>query len=413
MLAIISLCSSLILAELAIRRLVPSDTGSSLEYRIPHPTLGWVLEPGVTYSNRLLETTARVTYNVEGWRDLDRTIENPARRFRILVLGDSFMEAYSVNLDRAFHQQMQTLAGEAGHRLETINLGVGGYGTLQEYLAFREMGQRYGADLVLLGFYVANDVRNNSLELEQMMNSNPLKVSSRPFLDPDPTQPWQISQIDFEAAQRRYEMARSQQNSPLYQFANQFILFRVGQRVVTEKFQLNTSSPRHTRQTSTASDLNDREQLELALYGINYCEEPLEYTRAWNLTSRILARLKRDVEAAGSQLIVFSVPALEEVSPKEWQKVKSKVTDPNRLCLADAPGHQRLKAILETLDIDFVDLLPDFRQAAQIEETELFWQSERHWNPAAHALAAKQVLSFLSKKHHLPSADPNIKGPPQ
>ena len=411
MLVLVSLGLSLILAEIAIRRLVPSDTGSSLEHRIPHPILGWVLEPGVTYSNRLLETTAQVTYNAQGWRDVERAVENPDRRFRILVLGDSFMEAYSVNLDRAFHQQLQHQAQNAGYFLETINLGVGGYGTLQEYLAFREVGQTYAPDLVVLGFYVANDVRNNSLKLELMASSNLLKVASRPFLNPNPARDWQISQVDFAGAQRRYETVRSRQKSLLYQLATQSIIIRISQRVAAEKFPLQSPAAHRAPQTAAKNGLTPQKQLELALYGINFCEEPAEYTRAWAITRRILARLKRDVEATGSKLIVFSVPALEEVSPKEWKKLQAKATHPNRLCLAEAPGHKRLKAVLKELDIDFVALLPAFRQAHQTEGTELFWYSDRHWNPAGHALAAKQVLSFLKENHDLPQADEENKVP--
>ena len=60
---------------------------------------------------------------------------------------------------------------------------------------FREEAARYAPDLVLVGFYVANDVRNNSRELEtRMWEGTNIKVSSRPFLRATPDR-FEISQM--------------------------------------------------------------------------------------------------------------------------------------------------------------------------------------------------------------------------
>ena len=48
-----------------------------------------------------------------------------------------------------------------------INFGVGGYGTAQELLTWREPASRYGADIVLLLLFPGNDLRNNVRSLEQ------------------------------------------------------------------------------------------------------------------------------------------------------------------------------------------------------------------------------------------------------
>ena len=112
------------------------------------------------------EATVSVTYNSGGWHDIEHSVVKPDGVFRILVLGDSFMEAYSVELQDAFHSRIEELARTAGRETEVINLGVASYGTLQEYMVFRDIGRLYEPDLVLLGFFVTNDVMNNSLELE-------------------------------------------------------------------------------------------------------------------------------------------------------------------------------------------------------------------------------------------------------
>ena len=46
-----------------------------------------------------------------------------------------------------------------GH-CEVLNFGVGGYGTLQEWLHYKQDGRRFGLDMVVL-LFVGNDVANN------------------------------------------------------------------------------------------------------------------------------------------------------------------------------------------------------------------------------------------------------------
>ena len=50
--------------------------------------------------------------------------------------------------------------------VEVLNLGVGGYGTAQQLLTLEEDGLRYRPDLVVLGFFLGNDVQNNSRAIE-------------------------------------------------------------------------------------------------------------------------------------------------------------------------------------------------------------------------------------------------------
>ena len=223
-----SLGLAFLASELVVRRFYPVDAGSSFQFRIPHPVLGWSLQPGASYINRLARENVRVTYNSRGFHDVEHDVARPEGTLRILVLGDSYMEAYSVQFSDSFHARLAEQAREAGIDLEVINLGVGGYGTLQEYLIFEEVGRHYKPDLVLLAFYPSNDVANNSIELERKRSISGIKIESRPFLDIEAgDEEWRVTRVDYEGAQRRYQAAREargrwrllRENSALLRFA--------------------------------------------------------------------------------------------------------------------------------------------------------------------------------------------------
>lgn len=190
-LPLISLIGVAVLFEGVLRVIYPLDLGSSQDYRVPHPTLGWVLEPDVSYTNAAGALEVPVSYNSRGWRDFEHGAESAPGVERIVVLGDSFMEGYSVHMDDLFARQLEQRLAAAGRSVEVVNLAVGGFGTLQELLAFQQEGVRYRPDTVLLAFS-ENDLSNNLQALERMSagSDRDIKVASRPFLLPNGT--WEI-----------------------------------------------------------------------------------------------------------------------------------------------------------------------------------------------------------------------------
>ncbi|MFC2166918.1 hypothetical protein ACFLQZ_03025 [Acidobacteriota bacterium] len=392
-LLIVSLSFSFILAEILLRQFISIDTGTSFEHRIPHPDFGWVLEPEVNYTNRVDGANVKVKYNMNGWHDTEHTVENPEDAYRILVLGDSFMEAYSVELHESFHKRLEAILQNTIANVETINLGVGGYGTLQEYLVFKEIGQFYKPDLILLGFYVADDVRNNSLELESFLDSG-MKFDCRPFIELESMNSWKITQIDFEHALDRYNEAKERHATFFRKILNQSRLLRLFNKTFNKRTGQASQSP-----TPTLSSF-DKQTENLTNLGVNFCDEPPEYSRAWSVTQHILERFKNDSEAIDTELIVFSVPAFHEVDDLEMKKVGKDFTSPNLLCLEKVPGYKRLERVCQELNIEYIDLLPDFRLASQERNINLFHRSDRHWNAKGHGLAAELIGSALKNKVH-------------
>ena len=394
-LATVSLCLSLSVAELALRTIIPLDARQPFDFRIPHPTLGWVLQPNTTYLNEIPGGLISVTYNSQGWRDLEHDVEKPDGVFRILVLGDSFMEATSVKLEDTFHRQVEEFARAAGSNVEVINMGVAGYGTLQEYLVFRDIGHLYHPDLVLVGFFDGNDVINNSLELASILTEEGQVTNARPFLDMNDAAHWTITPVDFANAQRNYAKHKASLEANRNKLSQNLVLLRLLSAGLAR-----IPVPRFLKGQGSQLEPVDKSRQELALMGVDYCVEPAEYTRAWDSTERIFAKFKEEVESYGGKLIVFDVPALEEVSLEYMKAVIADVAYPDKLCLEEAPGQARLSRLLTELDIDQISLLPDFRRAMREDGINLY-QSDLHWSPEGHTLAAQKVVSELIKQRFL------------
>jgi hypothetical protein len=165
----------------SIRPLQTADFGN---FR-PHHVLGWTLVPDVDVWLRRLDYSVRYRTNSHGFHDRERSYEKPDEVYRIAVIGDSFMEAYVVPYSSSFAARLgRRLSASTGLDVETINLGVGGYGTTQEYLMQVHVAEKYDPDLILVGMLPANDVRNNSQALEIALWRNPdlLKVTGRPYV---------------------------------------------------------------------------------------------------------------------------------------------------------------------------------------------------------------------------------------
>lgn len=113
------------------------------------PGLGWVPVGGYRVGG--------VSTNSRGLRgQTEYEVPAPALTRRIVVLGDSFTWGLGVRDEETWPAVLQTLLGD----VQVINLGVIGYGTDQQYLRLVEEGFRYEPDLVILGFFGPDAVRN-------------------------------------------------------------------------------------------------------------------------------------------------------------------------------------------------------------------------------------------------------------
>jgi hypothetical protein len=91
--------------------------------------------------------------NSLGLRDREYPESKPPGAFRILMLGDSFTEGWTLEIENVVAKRIEwALAMRCRRPYEVINGGNASYSPLLEYLLLKEIGPRLKPDLVLLNF---------------------------------------------------------------------------------------------------------------------------------------------------------------------------------------------------------------------------------------------------------------------
>jgi hypothetical protein len=141
--------SSLVLFIHALRR--PAE-GLHTEY---DSLLGWVNKPNV-YIPDLYGPKIYLRTNAQRFRSNYAVAPHvPSGRVRAICSGDSFTLGYGVDND---HPWCERLTGQ-DRRLETVNMGQGGYGIDQAYLWYKRDGATLEHDVHLFAFITDDFLR--------------------------------------------------------------------------------------------------------------------------------------------------------------------------------------------------------------------------------------------------------------
>ncbi|MAB80079.1 MAG: hypothetical protein CMJ89_12070 [Planctomycetes bacterium] len=141
------------------------------------PLLGYELTPSTEGAG----WGTHVEINSHGFRDSDYSKEKGERR-RICVIGDSIPFGNHLEPQETYPELLETELRERGTRVpvDVLNLGVGGYDTVQEVAMLERTGLGFDPDLVVLGFCV-NDLGIVSVTMDHSWaeedRENPLYLS--------------------------------------------------------------------------------------------------------------------------------------------------------------------------------------------------------------------------------------------
>ncbi|MCC6176824.1 MAG: SGNH/GDSL hydrolase family protein [Chloroflexi bacterium] len=373
---ILAILVPLLLLEASLRLFGPwlpgnYDTGA---YLVRNQELGHFHRPNFDGWIKAKEFTTHVQISPLGLRDPRTSYTKPPGTFRILLLGDSFVEAVQVQEWEGIAARLErALNVDSTRPVEIINAGVAAYGTGQELLLLEEEGRKYQPDAVVLLFFVGNDVTNNNYRLE-LWDSN-LKLALKPYWDlekdgtlrmipgPPPDPPGGVSQRLRDCC----------------------VLYNVIETGVMNK--LNQNYPREQLEAIGG--------LKTPLTGLYDTEPDGEWKRAWDISAALLAQVKERSAAMGAPLVVAGAPEWRTLEPDAWRdEIEKSNPKSNRLASGrlqiDSPTNT-LGGIVADLGVPYVDLLPAFREAADAGGGPYYLEFDKHWTPAGHAVAAGAI----------------------
>ena len=345
------------------------------------PRLGWRKRPGARVAYRRREYTVDVAINGQGLRDKERRYGAAPGVFRVLALGDSFVEGYSVALQDTVGQVLERdLAGPACP-VEVINAGTSGWSTDQEYLFYMDDGARYSPQVVVLFFYY-NDVLFN--------DRDNYYGRPKPRLVPGKT--------GLEVANEPVPVPRPRDTS------SRADPDETGSALVSwVRDRLKRGAP-------GVHDGLARLGLWPPLGGTEPGEEMRVYKTgptpridgAWAGTSRILEAMARETAVRGSRFLVVHVPNRMEVSDRDWELTR-------RAYGMDERGWdrrlvaRRLQGIGAAVGFPVLDLTPALRRADRGLLAPTYFTYDPHGTALGHRVAAAEVARVLRERGWAPA----------
>jgi len=343
------------------------------------PEAGWRCYPNLDARYSLPGSfNVRVRCNSRGLRDSDKGYTKPPGTRRILVLGDSFMWGYGVENNEMFSTVLQGLVPGS----ETINFGVNGYSTVQEFVRLETEGLRYEPDVTALVF-VWNDLEDNfddkqgGRPVAVIQDNNTLRITNRPV-------------------KRRWK-------SPVQQwFRHHSHLFRFGEyNLELLKYKLKGRQRAGALIPGipapgvafAADSKQPKNRIKFSISDI-YAGPNREIDLAWNAMRLLLSKIKQLATRDGGRLVVVYAASLESVNRRVFKRViREAGHDPRSSAFNWNRPSGRLKKLCKALDIPYVNLNPVFRR--HLKKGPLFLKKNPHWSASGHRLAAQTVAERI------------------
>ena len=381
---LLGLLVPLVLLEVSLRMFGPwlpgnYDTGSFVQR---HPILGHFHAPNRTSWIKTPQFTIKLEFNPMGLRDPRQSYAKPPGVFRILLLGDSYVEAAQVQAEESVSVKLERqLTASLGRPVEVINGGVFGYGTAQEYLLLDLEGVKYQPDLVVLFFCHCNDIPNNNYRMELI--DGELDRALKPYFD----------LADDDSDLRLIPPPPPAPRTSLrYRLRDTSLLYNVIETGVVYKFELQ--NPREA--------FNGVDGLVEPTRGKYDAKPTGEWDRSWRITEAILEKMQARADDIGAPLAVVGIPEWRMLERAYWQRDANKRLVESKRGGPDAPV-RLLDGAAGRVGIPHLDLLPEFQPRADADGLFRYYiEGDYHWTADGHTVAADAVGRFLTAQGLLP-----------
>jgi hypothetical protein len=264
-----------------------------------------------------------------------------------------------VELEDTYAKTLEGLlsGNQNGKRFEVINAGVAGYNTAQEIDYLQEEGLELDPDLVLLGFFIGNDIKDNYQSSPTVVVNGYLSNSPQP---PQGFLPYSIREY-FERKSHLYHLLWPYQR------------------------QLFDSSYRE--------EIKHAQGNYLSIYAKH---EDQETAAMWQVTWKQLSRFAELVKQHSLAAAVVIIPDQIQIDSRKWAQTVDSAGENRADYKRDKPT-QKIEEFCSRLNIPAVNLLPVFSETTNRHEA-VYLELDGHWTAEGNKLAGEAIYRFLASE---------------
>lgn len=367
--------------------------------------LGYVFIPGATLQwTNFLDFYSIQKANSFGFLDREYDIEKPQGTFRILVLGDSFVEAAQIDINEKFHMKLEKLlnAKYPDRKFECIALGYSSCGTSNTISFYEEIGRKLKPDLVI-SLFIFNDFKNNSALLESIRNGWSPDATPRLYYRPTPNgfirqdinKNWQkfklAASIDIESGRIARKVEKFLGWSYVYLMINRYVEQITKSKVKYEfalyrkRYDELSRNPEYKKKLE-GWDITKNPAIDSMFFAKNL---PPVFADAVKTTKHCYKILDEEVKRNGGKLLIVT----DDLCSVNKTLVGRETIDKG--CFI------RINNIASELGIPILDLHPAFVKNSLDAG---HFKYDIHWNATGHNWAAQEVFNYLQNADDLLTA---------
>jgi hypothetical protein len=257
--------------------------------------LGWINLPNVHIED-MYSREDPLTTNSQRYRNAeDFDVEVAAGETRVVCSGDSFTLGFGVDDDHTWCQQLANL----DKRLETVNMGQGGYGLDQAYLWYQRDQSKLNHDIVLFAFIADDFLR---------MESDTFMGYGKPYLTVQDGKP---VQVNYPVPRKSYDASWLMVNMHMWQELEtiKFLNRKIGKYLPASDGGLATVDHNHTDKVAAAiyATLQKLSSVNERLFILVYLPTRGDYE------GTVDTRWRRQVQAEASQQGYLFIDVAEEM----------------------------------------------------------------------------------------------------
>jgi lysophospholipase L1-like esterase len=291
--------------------------------------------------------------NSQGFRGANTVGPKSAARRRLLFVGDSFTFGVGVDDSATYPAKVEArLRQWCATPVETVNGGVGGFGTSHELSFLQHYGWQLEPDIVVLGFLTSDQYDNSLSGLHRLVDGRleEIPASERP------------GRGLIRANEHIPAYAWLVQHSTLFNWTRLKIGTLVAQRAEAKEAE-----------RTPVSIAGDSEKRDL---------------ERWHLTAAILEQIRAQADSHGSRLIVAIIP--------------HRATLTEYYATGRDPDVNQMLEICSQLQLACVDVAEYLSKAHPEAPPLSFYLNEGHFNPTGYDLVAAAVARPLAELLNCP-----------